>query len=172
MSLITNPEASRKQIFQNTEAYLGSLAIKIESVDMERPWGGFFVVDEASTEDFIEHYFSDFDQSQITKHGTQLSPKVLLVEPGKKLSWQYHDRRAELWRVIAGPVGIIRSDNDEQGGPEVLNSSDTAQFDQGVRHRLIGLNKWGIVAEIWQHTDPVNPSDEQDITRISDDFGR
>jgi hypothetical protein len=24
---------------------------------------------------------------------------------------------------------------------------------QGERHRLVGLEEWGVVAEIWQHTD-------------------
>ncbi|MCU0327251.1 MAG: phosphoheptose isomerase, partial [Spirosomaceae bacterium] len=40
------------------------------------------------------------------------------------------------------------------------------------RHRLVGVNEWGIIAEIWQHTDPKNPSDENDIVRVQDDFGR
>jgi hypothetical protein len=43
---------------------------------------------------------------------------------------------------------------------------------QGERHRLIGLDSWGIVAEIWKHTDYNNPSDEDDIVRLQDDFGR
>jgi len=43
---------------------------------------------------------------------------------------------------------------------------------QGERHRLIGLNDFGVVAEIWQHTDVNNPSDENDIVRIQDDYGR
>jgi mannose-6-phosphate isomerase len=29
-----------------------------------------------------------------------------------------------------------------------------------------------MIAEIWQHTDPENPSDENDIVRLQDDFGR
>jgi mannose-6-phosphate isomerase len=29
-----------------------------------------------------------------------------------------------------------------------------------------------LIAEIWQHTDSENPSDEDDIIRVSDDFGR
>jgi hypothetical protein len=29
-----------------------------------------------------------------------------------------------------------------------------------------------MVAEIWQHTDPNHPSDEDDIVRLQDDFGR
>jgi hypothetical protein len=43
---------------------------------------------------------------------------------------------------------------------------------QGERHRLIGLDGWGIVAEIWQHTNAQQPSDEDDIVRVQDDFGR
>ena len=42
---------------------------------------------------------------------------------------------------------------------------------QGVRHRLIGLDDYAVVAEIWQHTDKI-PSDEEDIIRVQDDFGR
>ena len=36
---------------------------------------------------------------------------------------------------------------------------------------LIGLDNYSIVAEIWQHTDKNNPSDEEDIIRVQDDFG-
>ena len=36
----------------------------------------------------------------------------------------------------------------------------------------IGLNDFAVLAEIWQHTDPENPSNEDDIVRISDDYGR
>jgi mannose-6-phosphate isomerase len=43
----------------------------------------------------------------------------------------------------------------------------------GERHRLVGMpNGWGAVAEIWQHTDAANPSDENDIVRLQDDFSR
>jgi len=34
-----------------------------------------------------------------------------------------------------------------------------------------GIDGWGVVAEIWQHT-ASNPSDEEDIERLQDDFGR
>jgi len=45
-------------------------------------------------------------------------------------------------------------------------------MDKGERHRLIRLDSWGVVAEIWQHTDKEEPSDEDDIIRLQDDFGR
>jgi mannose-6-phosphate isomerase len=43
---------------------------------------------------------------------------------------------------------------------------------QGQRHRLQGLDAWGVLAEIWQHTNDQQPSDENDIVRVQDDFGR
>jgi len=54
----------------------------------------------------------------------------------------------------------------------LLEPGDSVELKQGERHRLIGLDQWGIVAEIWRHTDIENPSDEDDIVRLQDDFGR
>ena len=102
----------------------------------------------------------------------KLSPKILLVEPGKKLSWQYHHRRAEIWKLIAGRAGVIKSDDDFEKEVILLEPGDLVELQQGDRHRLIGLDQWGIVAEIWRHTDADNPSDEDDIIRLQDDFGR
>ena len=49
---------------------------------------------------------------------------------------------------------------------------DTVELAKGERHRLCGLADWGMVAEIWLHTEPDNPSDESDIVRLQDDFKR
>ena len=43
---------------------------------------------------------------------------------------------------------------------------------QGERHRIIGMDDYAIVAEIWIHTDKYNPSDEDDIVRLKDDYDR
>ena len=104
--------------------------------------------------------------------GGKLSPKILIVQPHARLSWQYHHRRAEIWRVYKGTVGIIQSDDDTQGSIEQYKEGDQIRLAQGERHRLIGLEQEGIVAEIWQHTDANHPSDEDDIVRVQDDFGR
>jgi mannose-6-phosphate isomerase-like protein (cupin superfamily) len=101
-----------------------------------------------------------------------LSPKILVVAPGKRLSWQYHHRRAEIWRVIQGQAGVKRSPNDSEEELEILNVGDTITLQQGERHRLIGLDEYAVIAEIWQHTDANHPSDEDDIVRVQDDFGR
>ena len=102
----------------------------------------------------------------------KLSPKILLVAPEKRLSWQYHHRRAEIWRVVQGQAGVVTSDTDEEGTLQVLNVGDTITLQQGERHRLIGLSDYAVIAEIWQHTDFNHPSDEDDIVRAQDDFGR
>jgi mannose-6-phosphate isomerase len=97
---------------------------------------------------------------------------MLLVAPQARLSWQYHYRRAEIWRVVQGPVGVATSDTDAEGEVQSYAPGDQITLRQGERHRLVGLSGWGVVAEIWQHTDASAPSDEEDIVRVQDDFGR
>jgi mannose-6-phosphate isomerase len=116
-------------------------------------------------------YFDKLNVDDLKISG-KLSPKILIVAPDTRLSWQYHHRRAEIWRVVNGNVGVITSDTDEQGEVQRLSAGQTIKLKQGERHRLIGLEDWGIVSEIWQHTDPENPSNEDDIVRVQDDFGR
>jgi mannose-6-phosphate isomerase len=115
---------------------------------------------------FPEVEMSDDQLSQ------KLSPKFLLVAPNARLSWQYHFRRAELWKLIAGEAAISKSYTDEQGAVEELVLDEVVNLKQGQRHRLIGTKNWGVVAEIWMHTDPSNPSDESDIVRLQDDYSR
>ena len=94
------------------------------------------------------------------------------MKPKARLSWQYHHRRAEIWRVFKGECGIIRSDTDIENQMKIYNEGDQIKLKQGERHRLIGLDEYCLVAEIWQHTDKNNPSNEEDIVRVQDDFGR
>lgn len=142
----------------------------IVDTDLQRPWGGFFRLDNSDAERFAAEYFPDVQFE--TFEG--LSPKFLLVAPGEQLSWQLHNRRAELWRVLDGPVGVKLSDTNEQPDEaRILQPGESIQFDTEVRHRLIGLTgTWGLVAEIWKHTDPDSPSDENDIIRLEDNYGR
>lgn len=172
MDLSFGPEATKEEVFKRIEAYLGELTIRFSAVDNSRPWGGFFVIDETNTDKFIGQYFSGYDKAAIKQFGDKLSPKILLVAPEQKLSWQYHDRRAELWRGVSGPVGYIRSHDDIQGPVQQLDDGEAVQFDPQERHRLIGLENWGVVAEIWQHTNISQPSDESDIVRLDDSYGR
>jgi mannose-6-phosphate isomerase len=158
-------------IFANIKNKLESNQFKIVSMDQSRPWGGFFVIAEEQSQAFANQYFDGLDVSTLKRGGT-LSPKILVVASEKRLSWQYHNRRAEIWRVIEGQAGVKRSANDTEGELEILNVGDIITLQQGERHRLIGLDDYAVIAEIWQHTDANHPSDENDIVRVQDDFGR
>lgn len=158
-------------LFEKVQEMLTSKGFHIDKSDAARPWGGFFVIDESQAQEFADEYFGGMDVQELRISG-KLSPKILIVAPEKRLSWQYHHRRAEIWRVIQGNVGVMVSDTDEESVVSTLKEGETIRLRQGQRHRLIGLDGFGILAEIWQHTDANNPSDEDDIVRVQDDFGR
>ena len=161
----------RSEVFTEVEMYLVGINLPIVSSDFQRPWGGFFVIDEAQTKQFADLFFPGIDLITLLISG-KLSPKILVVEPGKRLSWQYHHRRAEIWRVLSGPVEVITSFTDEESNVSTLTPGQEVRLAQGQRHRLKGLSGWGVLAEIWQHTNVQHPSDENDIVRVQDDFGR
>jgi mannose-6-phosphate isomerase len=172
MNINFNTEASKEQVFESVTAYLTEKNIAVDKKDITRPWGGFFVIDENEAEKFIAEYFPHLTKDELNISG-KLSPKILVVAPERRLSWQYHHRRAEIWKLIGGVAGVVTSDTDEEKDTTHLSIGDIIQLKQGERHRLIGLpGGWGIIAEIWRHTDAANPSDEDDIVRVQDDFGR
>ena len=160
-----------ERIFTEIEEMLRTHGLEVERFDKNRPWGGFFVVREEQSQEFADLFFDSLDVSELKISG-KLSPKILIVAPQKRLSWQYHLRRAEIWKVLRGAVGVVISDTDQQRELLQKEEGDYIKLRQGERHRLVGLNEYGILAEIWQHTDFENPSDEDDIVRLQDDFGR
>lgn len=160
---------SRKYI--QVKKQIESFGYQIIDYDFDRPWGGFLVIEEKQAQKFSDQFFEGI-AIEILKISGKLSPKILIVEPKARLSWQYHHRRAEMWRVYKGTVGIIRSNDDDQKPLITLNQGDQVRLKQAERHRLIGLEEQALVAELWQHTDPENPSNEEDIIRLQDDFGR
>lgn len=143
--------------------------LTVADSDLDRPWGGFLVLEESQLDVFAGAFFAG---ARIPADDGRRSPKLLLVAPGRRLSWQYHTRRAELWRIVEGPVAISLSPDDTEPRPARCETGRLIRIAQGVRHRLGGLEGWGVVAEIWLHSDPGAPSDEGDIVRVHDDHGR
>ena len=164
-------ETQKASIFKEIEEDLTNKGFEIVSQDQTRPWGGFFVINEEQAQQFADTYFEGMRIEELRISG-KLSPKILVVAPDKRLSWQYHHRRAEIWKVISGNVGVVTSLTDEEGELQVLKPGELITLQQGQRHRLIGSSEWGVLAEIWQHTDENIPSTEEDIVRVQDDFGR
>ena len=157
-------------IYSQIKKEIDTLGFNVVDYDFNRPWGGFLVIDEKQRSLFISTFFNDININ--LSNNTRLSSKILIVDPNSRLSWQYHFRRKEIWKIYKGSVGVIRSKNDIETKINIHKSGDTITFDIQERHRLIGLKNIGVVAEIWQHTDINNPSDENDIVRLQDDYNR
>ncbi len=166
------PNETKQSIVEKFRAHLVAQGFTIEETDTSRPWGAFLRVANAQADKFVQTYFGDINIPTTAQQGER-SPKFLLVAPHSRLSWQYHARRAEYWRAVGSTVGVFVSKTDAQPDDHVtLKPGDTIDLPGGRRHRLVGLDGWGAVAEIWIHTDPSSISDEDDIVRLQDDYKR
>ena len=159
------------EFFNKSLKILQKQDLRIIDKDTKRPWGGFFVISEFDSQKFSDIYFNGLNVNELKVSG-KLSPKILVIAPNKRLSWQYHHRRSEIWKVYSGEIKVVTSHDDLERKEVLLKSGDEIKLYQGERHRIVGTNDYAVVAEIWIHTDKYNPSDENDIVRVQDDFGR
>jgi len=160
-----------EKVFNRTFEVLKSQKLKVVDKDTDRHWGGFFVISEDNAQEFSNIYFNGLNTEELKVSG-KLSPKILIITPNTRLSWQYHHRRSEIWKVISGEIKVVTSHDDIERKEEILKEGDEIRLSKGERHRIIGLEDYAVVAEIWIHTDKDNPSDENDIVRVQDDFDR
>lgn len=153
---------------------LTTAGYEVVEVNGEKPWGAYFRISNDQAEKFIQEFFPGLtlEDAQLGISGAELSPKILLVEPSQRLSWQYHDRRAERWTFLT-EGSYEKSVTDDESGPIIAGPGEVVQFQKSERHRLIGATAaYTVVAEIWQHSDPDNLSNEDDIVRLADDYQR
>lgn len=150
--------------------------LKIVYTDIGRPWGGFLMIHPRETQKFVDAFFSQEVGDLLFEDGIgdiPISPKLLLVKPGQRLSWQYHSRRSEYWSLLKGVASFKYSPNDEEPeGSISLKDNKAVHVPMAYRHRIIGGEKPSIIAEIWVHEFYNELSDENDIVRIHDDSGR
>ena len=154
--------------YDNIKIEVEELGFSIIQEDFNRPWGGFFQIDQRQSQKFVHTLIS----KEINVNHLKISPKILIVEPNQRLSWQYHKRRKEIWKVYRNNIGVIRSLTNFENDLILKKQGEIIHFEAQERHRLVGLDKIGVVAEIWIHTDLNNLSDENDVVRISDDYKR
>ncbi len=107
-----------------------------------RPWGHYDVLDAGQTHQV----------------------KRITVEPGKRLSYQRHQRREEFWVIVSGRALFILNDQESfHGSGEVLH------VPQGSKHRVACISDVPLVFIEVQRGDYFG---EDDIERFDDDFGR
>ena len=158
-------------IFKDVDLLLSKNNINIISKNVNKPWGGYYLINESQTKIFSNLFFNKVDISELINL-EKLSSKILIIKPKKRLSWQYHYRRSEIWSVIKGSIKVIKSDDNTEKDKFILNEGEQIEIKKEERHRIVGLDDYALVAEIWIHTDKENPSNEEDIVRVQDDFDR
>jgi len=107
-----------------------------------RPWGSFTVLDE----------------------GEGFKVKRLEVLPDKRLSYQYHDHRAEHWVVVKGKARITLD-----GVESILDEGETVDVPVAAKHRIANGGSERLVLIEIQRGSYLG---EDDIVRLEDDFQR
>jgi mannose-6-phosphate isomerase len=90
--------------------------------------------------------------------------KRIHIKPGKRLSLQRHQHRAEHWHIVTGTALVTR--NEEQ---LTLNPGDSVDIPKGAVHRIENPGSEEMYFIEVQHGDYFG---EDDIERLEDDFGR
>lgn len=89
--------------------------------------------------------------------------KLVYLDGDKRLSLQYHNNRAEFWKVVKGPVKVQIDKNTIK----VLQTGESITIPAKTIHRLIGMSDAAIILEI-----STGEFDESDIVRLEDDYKR
>ena len=108
----------------------------------DRPWGSYTVLDDQATH----------------------KVKSITVSPGQRLSYQRHSHRSEHWFVIHGDATVTLD-----GVVFEVPPGHYADIPQGVAHRLENRGSEPLVIIEVQYGDYFG---EDDIIRLSDDYGR
>ena len=108
----------------------------------KRPWGSFFVIQES----------------------TSYKIKRIEVNPGQRLSYQYHNKRSEVWVIIQGN-GVITLNDIEKN----YSKGDTILIPQGMKHRI---ENQGTKTTIFIEVQTGSYFGEDDIVRLDDDYNR
>lgn len=166
---------------EDKQEFIGEVESKITSAGYEivekndtKPWGAYLRIDGAQADEFVTDFFGDLtpEEARLGNPEAELSPKILIVAPHQRLSLQKHARRAERWKFLT-PGAYYKSLEDDGGELKTAEAGEVVQFAQGEIHRLCGTPEgFVVVAEIWQHMDAENLSNEDDITRLADDYSR
>lgn len=107
-----------------------------------RPWGEYWVLEDSDTH----------------------KVKRILVNPGGRLSLQYHQHRSEVWTIIVGKGTVTINDDVKE-----YKVGEVAQIPQGAKHRIENNTSEPVIFIEVQYGSYFG---EDDIVRIEDDYSR
>jgi|TARA_Y100000310_G_scaffold18757_3_gene18409 mannose-6-phosphate isomerase-like protein (cupin superfamily) len=103
---------------------------------------------------------------EIWAHTQNYVGKILTINPGNKLSLQYHEKKEETIRVLGGTLFLHHKENDSDN-LSVSQLTEGCVFHVSPRtvHRFEAREEKVILVE-------VSTSEITDVVRLEDDFGR
>ena len=90
--------------------------------------------------------------------------KRIIVKPGQRLSYQYHNKRSEVWVVVQGEAVVTLDDKEY-----IYKVGEVVNVPVGTKHRVENDGKEDL---IFIETQTGTYFGEDDIIRLSDDYGR
>jgi mannose-6-phosphate isomerase-like protein (cupin superfamily) len=90
--------------------------------------------------------------------------KEIIVKPGKRLSLQQHQHRAEHWTVVSGVARVTVAEQET-----LLKPGQSVEIPKGAVHRIMNPGNTPLVFVEVQTGDYFG---EDDIIRLEDDYGR
>ena len=100
----------------------------------------------------------------IWAHTDRYVGKILVIEAGRRLSFQYHRLKDEWIRVLSGRLLLTLEDDDGVDRERELGPGEGAHVAAGRRHRYMAIERCELVE--------VSTPELDDVVRLSDDFGR
>lgn len=90
--------------------------------------------------------------------------KQITVNPGQRLSYQYHSKRQEFWTIVNGSATIVLDDEKI-----LVAQGESIYIPLGAKHRIMNeTNELVVFIEVQTGT----YFGEDDIIRIDDEYGR
>ena len=90
--------------------------------------------------------------------------KEIIVKPGKRLSLQQHQHRAEHWTVVSGVAQVTVGEQET-----LLKPGQTVEIPKGAVHRIMNP---GNIPLVFVEVQTGEYFGEDDIIRLEDDYGR
>ena len=90
--------------------------------------------------------------------------KIITIEAGKRLSFQYHERKDEWILVLTGRLRLTLENDAGAIEDRELGPGEGAHVPTGRRHRYTGVDTVSLVE--------VSTPELDDVVRLEDDFGR
>lgn len=100
----------------------------------------------------------------IWAHTGKYVGKLLVIETGKRLSFQYHDVKDEWVHVIEGRLLLTLEDDAGAVVDRELAAGEGAWVPTGRKHRYTAIERATLIE--------VSTPELNDVVRLSDDFGR